>query len=45
MSSAARVSSADRDAAGQYDRLEVAGAVRIFTDTVSAAAADRSWPG
>ena len=34
-----RVSTADQEAAGQHDRLEGAGAVRIFTDTVSRAAA------
>ena len=37
----ARVSTADQDAASQHDRLEEAGAVRVFTDTVSGAAAER----
>ena len=37
----ARVSTADQDAAGQHDRLEGAGAVRIFTDIVSGASSDR----
>ena len=37
----ARVSIADQAAAGQRDRLEEAGAVRVFTDVVSGAAAER----
>ena len=37
----ARVSTADQDAASQHDRLEGAGAVRIFTDIVSGTAAER----
>ena len=37
----ARVSTADQDAAGQHDRLEEAGAVRIFTDIVSGASSER----
>ena len=37
----ARVSTADQDAAGQHDRLEGAGAVRIFTDVVSGASSER----
>jgi DNA invertase Pin-like site-specific DNA recombinase len=37
----ARVSTADQDAASQHDRLEGAGAVRIFTDIVSGASGDR----
>ena len=37
----ARVSTADQDAAGQHDRLEGAGAVRIFTDIVSGASSER----
>ena len=37
----ARVSTADQDAAGQHDRLADAGAVRIFTDTVSGASGER----
>ena len=37
----ARVSTAEQDAAGQHDRLEEAGAVRVFTDVVSGTAAER----
>ena len=37
----ARVSTADQDAASQHDRLAAAGAIRIFTDTVSGASSDR----
>ena len=36
-----RVSTADQDAASQHDQLEEAGAVRIFTDTVSGASSER----
>ena len=37
----ARVSTADQDAASQHDRLEEAGAIRVFTDVVSGAAGER----
>ena len=37
----ARVSTCGQDAAGQHDRLAEAGAVRVFTDVVSGAAAER----
>ena len=37
----ARVSTADQDAASQHDRLEEAGAIRIFTDIVSGASGER----
>ena len=38
----ARVSTADQDLAGQKDRLEKAGAIRIFTDVMSGSKFDRS---
>ena len=37
----ARVSTCGQDAAGQHDRLEGAGAIRVFTDVVSGAAGER----
>ncbi len=37
----ARISTADQDAASQHDRLEGAGAIRIFTDIVSGASSAR----
>ena len=37
----ARVSTADQDLAGQKDRLEKAGAIRIFTDVMSGSKFDR----
>lgn len=37
----ARVSTTDQDLAGQQDRLEKAGAVRIFTDVISGGKFDR----
>ena len=39
----ARVSTADQDAASQHDRLEEAGAIRIFTDIVSGARWRSCW--